>query len=206
MLNLPHSARPLQRTARYLLIGLCAVLATGFGVTVAGRLGDSSRKVVYFVDGDQATGEARATTADVASVSDRSVEVNHPLDGVVSVDTRPTALLAASLPQRELAGTQTILMEVTAYCACTKCCGPNARGITASGKRVTYNKGRFVAADTNVLPFGTNVSIPGYHGGEFVPVIDRGGAIKGNKLDLFFPTHQQALEWGRKMVLVTVAR
>jgi 3D (Asp-Asp-Asp) domain-containing protein len=99
--------------------------------------------------------------------------------------------------------TRTIFMEVTAYCACKKCCGPNAIGLTASGKDVTYNDGRFVAADTSVLPFGTKLVIPGYTE-KPVEVIDRGSAIKGNKLDVFFASHEDALHWGRQMVRVTV--
>ena len=98
----------------------------------------------------------------------------------------------------------TIRMEVTAYCPCTKCCGENAQGITASGRDVSYNNSRFVAADTTVLPFHTKLIIPGYHNGATVEVIDRGGAIKGNKLDLLFPTHEQALKWGRQRIPVTV--
>jgi 3D (Asp-Asp-Asp) domain-containing protein len=97
---------------------------------------------------------------------------------------------------------RTIRMEVTAYCPCTKCCGENARGLTASGHDVSYNNSRFVAADSN-LPFGTKLVIPGYAGGA-VEVIDRGGAIKGNKLDVFFATHEEALQWGRQFIEVTV--
>jgi 3D (Asp-Asp-Asp) domain-containing protein len=99
---------------------------------------------------------------------------------------------------------RTLRMEVTAYCPCTKCCGENAQGITASGRDVSYNNSRFVAADTSVLPFHTKLVIPGYHSGATVEVIDRGGAIKGNKLDLYFPTHEEALQWGRKFVDVTI--
>ena len=97
-----------------------------------------------------------------------------------------------------------IWMEVTAYCACTRCCGPNAHGITASGLPVTHNLGRFAAADSAVLPIGSTIEVPGYHDGQSIPVIDRGGAIKGNKLDVFFPTHEQAMKWGRRWVLVTI--
>jgi 3D (Asp-Asp-Asp) domain-containing protein len=99
---------------------------------------------------------------------------------------------------------RSIRMEVTAYCPCTKCCGENAQGITASGRDVSYNNSRFVAADTAVLPFHTKLVIPGYHGGATVEVIDRGGAIKGNKLDLYFPTHEEALQWGRQWLDVSV--
>jgi 3D (Asp-Asp-Asp) domain-containing protein len=68
---------------------------------------------------------------------------------------------------------------------------------------VSYNGGRFVAADTNVLPFNTKLMIPGYDGAA-VEVIDRGGAIKGNKLDVYFPTHEEALQWGRQQLDVVV--
>src|SRR5687768_8021204 len=66
-----------------------------------------------------------------------------------------------------------VMMEVTAYCACKKCCGPKARGITASGKRVTHNDGKFVAADTTILPFNTKIIIPGYASNRPVEVLDR---------------------------------
>ncbi len=73
-------------------------------------------------------------------------------------------------------------------------------GITASG---TKAKKGTIAADTNVFPFGTRMRIPGYGDGV---VEDRGGAIQGTRIDLFFKTHQQALEWGRKTVTVEVWR
>lgn len=98
----------------------------------------------------------------------------------------------------------TYMMEVTAYCPCTICCGKHARGITASGKPVSYNAGRFVAADARLFDFGTRLRIPGYHDDTVVEVIDRGGAIKGYKLDVYFPTHQEAREWGRQLLPVDV--
>ena len=85
-------------------------------------------------------------------------------------------------------------MEVTAYCPCARCCGKFADRITASGQPVTANGGRFVAAPPEI-PFGTMLRIPGYG---TVPVLDQGGAIKGARLDVFFPTHQEALRWGRQ--------
>jgi len=91
-------------------------------------------------------------------------------------------------------------MIVTAYCPCEKCCGRWADGVTASGRPVTFNGGRFVAADRSV-PFGTMIHVPGYG---TVPVLDRGGAIRGNRLDVFFPDHTQALKWGRRTLTVTI--
>ncbi len=79
--------------------------------------------------------------------------------------------------------------KLTAYCACEKCCG-KTDGITASGVRA--KEGVTVAADTSVLPFGTKIFIDGHE----YTVQDRGGAIKGNKIDVYFDHHQEALEFG----------
>lgn len=73
--------------------------------------------------------------------------------------------------------------KITYYCACEQCCG-KATGITASGAKV--QSGVTIAADTNLLPFGTKVYIQGI--GERV-VQDRGGAIKGNVIDVYVPSH-----------------
>lgn len=95
-------------------------------------------------------------------------------------------------------------MLVTAYSPDEQSCGEWADGITASGYSVWTNGGMLVAADTRMLPFGTLVSIPGYNGGRPVPVLDRGGAIKGNRIDVLYPTHERALQWGVQRLDVTV--
>ncbi len=90
-------------------------------------------------------------------------------------------------------------MTVTAYCSCEKCCGRFADGITANG-HVIRSGDKFIAAPPE-YPFGTVMEIPGY--GKY-EVKDRGGAIKGNKIDLYFDTHQEALNWGRQEVEVKI--
>ena len=107
-------------------------------------------------------------------------------------------------------------METTGYCLCDKCCGVWAtKGIDDNGQRITASgkpaKGPLVAGPPN-LPFGTFVSIPGYEDGRKVEVLDRGGAIQGDRLDLLFEDenglsgHQRALNYGRQRVFVTVYR
>ena len=90
-------------------------------------------------------------------------------------------------------------MKVTAYCPCNKCCGKWSDGMTACGHVI--KKGEKFCAAPPEIPFGTIIEIPGY--GK-VPVLDRGGAIKGNKLDVFFDNHNDALEWGVKYMAVRV--
>ena len=112
---------------------------------------------------------------------------------------------------------QTRSILATGYCRCGKCCSwkrnwyfkpvfshgplkgkPKKVGITASGTRA--RKGT-IAADTRKYPFGTIMYIEGYGYGR---VEDRGGAIKGEHIDLYFRTHKQALEWGKKTKRVKI--
>lgn len=79
--------------------------------------------------------------------------------------------------------------KITGYCGCSSCCGKTT-GITASGTKATA--GRTIAADTAKLPFGTKVVINGHT----YTVEDRGGAIRGNRIYVFFSSHAKALEWG----------
>ena len=157
-----------------------------------------------------------AVPAEWATARTAAVAKAPVVNQVATTDTTPSELLV-SLRSRVETGidaiksmaaaaprTRVVRMEVTAYCPCTKCCGPKAQGITASGKHVSHNNGKFVAADTTVLGFGTQLVVPGYASDQKVEVIDRGGAIKGNKLDLYFPTHAEALVWGRQHVDVVV--
>ncbi len=99
---------------------------------------------------------------------------------------------------------RTITMVTTAYSPDERSCGKWADGITASNKSVWTNGMKLAAADTRLLPFGTLISVPGYDEGRIIPVLDRGGAIKGNRLDLLYPTHEIALQWGVRRLAVTV--
>ncbi len=130
-----------------------------------------------------------------------------------------TVLLCGCTRFRPPAGVkpQTVTLMTTGYCKCGKCCGwernwllrpvynygpmkgkPKKIGQTASG--ILARRGT-IAADTRIYPFGTVMYIEGYGYGK---VEDRGGAIKGQHIDLFFRTHDDALVWGRKTVTVKV--
>ena len=90
-----------------------------------------------------------------------------------------------------------IKFTATAYCGCAKCCGKST-GKTASG--TTATAGRTVAMSSS-YSFGTKIEIQGM--GTYI-VEDRGGAIKGNRIDIFFSNHQKALDFGRKTVYLKV--
>jgi 3D (Asp-Asp-Asp) domain-containing protein len=99
-------------------------------------------------------------------------------------------------------GWRTVHMRVSAYCPCRKCCGKHSDGVTASAHRIRGGD-MFVAAD-NRYDFKTEFIIPGYNESKPVEVLDRGSAIKGNRLDVFFHSHEEAMEWGLKYIDVKV--
>lgn len=93
--------------------------------------------------------------------------------------------------------TKTMTVVATAYCPCVKCCGKND-GITASGVKARAN--HTVAVDKRVIPLGTTVLINGH---EYIAE-DTGGAIKGNRIDIYFDSHSDALEFGRQTIEIEV--
>jgi cystine transport system substrate-binding protein len=76
--------------------------------------------------------------------------------------------------------------------------GYSLGGRTSTGIPVGWG---VVAVDPNVIPLGTRLTIPGY--GEGVAA-DTGGAVRGATIDVWFPTHAQALGWGRRTVTITL--
>jgi 3D (Asp-Asp-Asp) domain-containing protein len=73
-------------------------------------------------------------------------------------------------------------------------------GVTSSGKKA--KKGT-IAADIKLYPYGTQMYVPGYGWGE---VQDTGSAIKGDRLDVFFPKEKDAVAWGRQYLDVTIIK
>lgn len=95
----------------------------------------------------------------------------------------------------------TLEVDVTHYCACTKCCGPNAQGVTASGKQVATG----MVAMSSFYPFGTLIEINGV----MYTVEDRGGSGIENsrsRVDIYVPDHNEALRLGRFTTTATIYR
>lgn len=125
---------------------------------------------------------------------DRIIQIRSNVTSRSSVSVRDSDLPSTS--SEESSGEKTKIYKITAYCSCAKCCG-KATGRTASGTKATA--GRTVAAPKN-FSFGTKISI----NGKTYVVEDRGGAIKGNRIDLFVSSHSEALRWGVKYLPVKV--
>ena len=93
--------------------------------------------------------------------------------------------------------------KLTAYCPCAKCCGKWANGITATG--TTATEGRTIAVDPCVIPYGSSVTIYFADGTSHTYTAeDCGGAIKGNRIDVFFDSHEDARAFGVQSAMVYV--
>ena len=155
-----------------------------------------------------ATNTESNATSDIAkstpteSLSDTTSEtVESSETPTISIKSEDVPMLETPITEPQETFVSLGEYKLTAYCPCTKCCGKwgenrhkDANGniivVTASGR---YAKANWtVAADTSVLPFGTRIYINGYE----YEVQDRGGAVKGNRIDIYFDDHQEALNFG----------
>lgn len=124
------------------------------------------------------------------------VVIKEPVNKIVQVSTvttRSSTLPRTSSANAPASGTT---YKITAYCSCVRCCG-KSNGRTASGTQATA--GRTVAASSK-FAFGTKLNI----GGHIYTVEDRGGAINGNRIDIYVNSHAEALQWGVRYLPVSV--
>lgn len=127
--------------------------------------------------------------------------ITEPVNKIVQVNkvtsrSGTTTRAAATTAATTTSGTQ--VYKISAYCSCAKCCG-KATGRTAMGTKATA--GRTVAA-SGKFAFGTKLNINGH----VYTVEDRGGAINGNKIDIYVNSHAEALAWGVRYLPVSVAQ
>jgi 3D (Asp-Asp-Asp) domain-containing protein len=101
----------------------------------------------------------------------------------------PLAPLEIAAPTVSRSGERTLTVSATGY---------TIRGRTSSGIPTAPG---VVAVDPSVIPLGTRLTIPGYGVGI---AADTGGAVQGNNIDVWFPTQALALQWGRRVVTVTI--
>ncbi len=122
--------------------------------------------------------------------------IKEPVDKIVQVQTKSVITSRNLYTRTSGISGQSGVYKVTAYCACMQCCG-KTNGITASGTHATAN--RTIAAPST-FKFGTKVVINGIT----YTVEDRGGAIQGNRIDVYMNSHQEALQWGVRYLEVEV--
>ncbi|WP_297133273.1 3D domain-containing protein [Terrisporobacter sp.] len=85
-----------------------------------------------------------------------------------------------------------MVVQATAY---------SGDGITSTG---TVPKWGTIAVDPKVIPYGTKVYIPQF--GQYFIAEDCGGAIKGNKIDIFMNSESQCVDWGRRTIDIYIVK
>ena len=131
--------------------------------------------------------------------------VKEPVNKIVQVQrnitSRSGSTVAKTATTTASTGTATgptRIFKVTAYCSCAKCCG-KVTGRTASGSHAVAGK---TVAASGQFAFGTKLNI----NGQEYTVEDRGGAIQGNRIDIYMNSHAEAIAWGVRYLPVQVAQ
>ena len=99
--------------------------------------------------------------------------------------------LKAQKAQTSFPATYVGQFRVTHYCHCVKCTGKKVKGRTATG--YYPRKGRTIAVDKNKIPLHSIVYVEGV--GYFVAE-DVGGGVKGDHIDIYVESHEEALKLG----------
>jgi 3D (Asp-Asp-Asp) domain-containing protein len=124
---------------------------------------------------------------------------------VVAEENEPIQEPAIEQPKRISLGE----FKLTAYCSCHKCCGfwANDRPLDENGNDIVIGasgerlyQGVSIAVDPEVIPYDSKV----YIGGKEYIAHDCGGAIKGNRIDVYFDNHRDALDFGVRYANVEV--
>ncbi|WP_241665165.1 G5 and 3D domain-containing protein [Peribacillus simplex] len=125
--------------------------------------------------------------------------INKKQDKVVTVGTRTTVAQASrGVTNVSSSSGKEIYVSSTAYTASCKGCS----GVTSTGVDLKSNPGaKIIAVDPSVIPMGSKVYVEGYG---YAVAADKGGAIKGNRIDVFFSSKNDAYRWGVKRVKVRV--
>ncbi|MDM5209908.1 ubiquitin-like domain-containing protein [Peribacillus sp. NJ4] len=125
--------------------------------------------------------------------------VNKKQDKVVTVGTQTTVAQASrGVTNVSSSSGKEIYVSSTAYTASCKGCS----GVTSTGVDLKSNPGaKIIAVDPSVIPMGSKVYVEGYG---YAVAADKGGAIKGNRIDVFFSSKDDAYRWGVKKVKIRV--
>ncbi len=142
----------------------------------------------------QARGARLALISDLSArrnLADKQIARIDALASAAATAPAPVPVAAATPVAATSTGARTVTVTVTATAY-------SGQGSTATGLPAGWGT---VAVDPSVIPLGTRLTIPGYGDGV---AADTGSAVSGSTIDLWFATEQQALAWGRRVVVVTL--
>ncbi|WP_349409375.1 peptidoglycan-binding protein [Pseudalkalibacillus sp. SCS-8] len=165
------------------------------------RYGDIGKQVIHIQSQLKKTGHFSGNLDGIYGSNTKSAVKSFQraygltVDGIAGPNTR--AKLDSKASKSTAAG-KTLTVESTAYTAnCEGCSGVTKMGLDLK----KYPDAKVIAVDPQVIPLGSIVKVEGY--GTAIAA-DVGGAVKGNRIDVFIPNQDDAMQWGRRDVKVTV--
>ncbi|WP_152656948.1 3D domain-containing protein [Oceanobacillus sp. CFH 90083] len=171
-------------------------IVIGYQLSINGAAAEPAAETVTEEPAEEATEEQAEESAPVE-------EESEPAQEEAPAEQTSNEEASASEPAEQSSNNdspqgETISVEATAYTAgCDGC-----SGVTATGVDLNANpNAKVIAVDPSVIPLGSKVYVEGYG---YATAADTGGAINGNKIDLHVPTKQEALNFGRQQVNVTI--
>ena len=146
--------------------------------------------------------DTNASEAEVAAFSNESAQQTQAQNELAQLQEQLTQAQSALVQAQEAEAPAEIYagrFTTTAYCSCRRCCR-GGKNRTKSG--TIPQAGHTISADLRVFPLGTKLRINGV----VYTVEDSGSGIRGNKLDIFFNSHSQALQYGKRSADVYIVR
>ncbi|MED4887072.1 LysM peptidoglycan-binding domain-containing protein [Lysinibacillus sp. FSL R7-0073] len=138
--------------------------------------------------------ETVSSTSNTASKESAPEAIAPSTNNTASKENAPEAIA----PSTNNTASKELIVEASAYTASCEGCS----GITATGINLKTNpNAKVISVDPTVIPLGSKVYVEGY--GEAIAG-DTGGAIKGKRIDVFFPSQQDAINFGVKQLKVTI--
>ncbi|BCB03768.1 3D domain-containing protein [Bacillus sp. KH172YL63] len=163
-----------------------------YGVSVESLKGWNALESELIVPGQELVINLDEKTSAAANTSEPAKSVNE------EAEVTPEAETAAAEPAANEQAVKELTVEATAYTAECEGCS----GTTATGVNLKENPdAKVIAVDPDVIPLGSKVYVEGYG---YATAEDTGGAIQGNRIDVFIPSKDQATDWGRKTVTVKI--
>jgi len=142
----------------------------------------------------------KVSVSNLKSWNNIKSNIIHPNQKIKVVGSTTAKNLTTNTPSRSTNDNVKKEFTVSASAYTANCNG--CSGITKTGINLKRNPNiKVIAVDPNVIKLGTKVYVEGYG---YAIAGDIGGAIKGNKIDVFIPNKSDAYKWGRKNVKITI--
>lgn len=130
-------------------------------------------------------------------LSSNTIRINQKLKTAAPVKASTVSTKKATVKSKTV---KELTVTATAYTVSCKGC----RGITATGINLKKNpQAKVISVDPKVIPLGSKVYVEGYG---YAIAADKGSSVKGNKIDVFYPTLKQCYQWGRKKVKIRIVK